>query len=171
MTKPITELINLINEPNRSRCSQLLADYSERFALAPGSKTKHQAWPGGYLDHVAEIMNLAKILYETTSSIRQLPFSLGSAILVLFLHDLEKPFKYVEPTMHFQDDTAKENFISDMIARYSIKLSDDEQNALKYIHGEGHDYNSNTRVQGPLAAFVHICDTWSARIWFDFPKK
>jgi len=44
-------------------------------------------------------------------------------------------------------------------------------NALKYVHGEGNDYNPEVNVQGPLAAFVHCCDTFSARVWPDFPKE
>jgi hypothetical protein len=47
------------------------------------------------------------------NNFRPLGFSLSDAILILFLHDLEKP----------------------------------------------------------LAAFVHLCDTTSARIWPDFPKR
>lgn len=171
MTKTLSELITLIDEPNRSACLQMLLDHSDRFQQSPGSQTKHQAWPGGYIGHLEEIMNIAVMLHETMGQIRALPFSVSDACLVLFLHDLEKPFKYVEPKQTFTDDAAKENFIEGLIHEYRIILSNEQKNALKYVHGEGDDYHPTERIAGPLAAFVHICDTWSARIWFDFPKK
>ena len=171
MQKPLAELIMLIDEPNRSKCEKMLSDHSERFSIAPGSLTKHQAWPGGYLDHLAETMNLAVILYKSMNSERALPFSISDTILVLFLHDLEKPFKYVEPKKEFLGANAEHDFVNSIVQEYNIELSDDHRNALKYIHGEGADYHPTKRIAGPLAIFCHMCDFASARIWFDFPKK
>ena len=87
--------------------------------------------------------------------------------MILFLHDLEKPFKYVVPKTGFHSDKEKEEFIYRLIAKYDIVLNDEQKNALKYIHGEGSDYSPTERIQLPLAAFCHMCDVASARIWFD----
>lgn len=170
MPKTLLQYIETIPERNRTACIQMFNDHEDRFLQSPGSKVKHQAWPGGYIGHLEETMSIAKDLYEILSRDDVLPFSIADAILVLYLHDLEKPFKYIQPKTSFLNDAAKESFIGDMIARYGITLTADHQNALKYIHGEGYDHNSNDRIQGPLAAFVHCCDTISARIRFDFPK-
>jgi len=39
-------------------------------------------------------MNIATELYKNLGSHRPLSFSLSDALLILFLHDLEKPWKY-----------------------------------------------------------------------------
>lgn len=116
-------------------------------------------------------MNFAKNLYELMDSGRRLPFSISDALLILYLHDIEKPFKYVPPIREFKSDNEKKEFLMEIVFKYNFKLTDDHLNALKYIHGEGDDYNPTERLQGPLAAFVHICDVASARIWFDYPKN
>jgi hypothetical protein len=74
---------------------------------APGSTKNHQAWEGGYIDHITEVMNIAHWLY--TSSPRPLPFGLADALEVLFLHDLEKPWKFTnayQPLGTFEDFAA-----------------------------------------------------------------
>jgi hypothetical protein len=173
MTTSLDQYLLYIEQPNRDRCKKLLKEHYERFSQAPGSLAKHQAWKGGYLDHLEETMSFAVNLYIIMSSSkrRKLPFTLSSAILVLFLHDLEKPFKYVEPKREFEDDLAKKGFVVKMLFDYHIVLTKEEKNALTYIHGEGSDYHPTQRIQNELAAFTHICDTVSARIWYDYPKK
>jgi hypothetical protein len=168
--KYLRELLNYIEEPNRDKCLSLFSDNKDRFEASPGSLTKHQAWTGGYIHHLEETMNFGIGLYKMMNDYRELDFTLSDVILVLFLHDLEKPFRYVEPKQEFSSDQDKESFIQNVITQYRIVLAPEHLNALKYIHGEGDDYSRTERVQGPLAAFVHICDVASARIWFDFPK-
>jgi hypothetical protein len=87
-------LVELIDEPARSGCRQLLSEQHQLFQSAFGSSHNHQAWPGGYFDHVQEVLNLAVVLYEALAPLRPLPFSLSDALLVLLLHDLEKPWAY-----------------------------------------------------------------------------
>ena len=159
------QYIQIIDEPNQSKCLQLYLDNKERFDKAPGSLVKHQAWEGGYLDHMIETMEFAFNLHVMMKHKRVLPFTIPDALLVLFLHDLEKPFKYVEPKTKFGSDKDKEDFIEGLIHQYGIVLTAEQKNALKYIHGEGNDYSPTERIQGPLAAFCHMCDVASARIW------
>ena len=59
----------------------------------------------------------------------------------------------------------------EQISKYKFKLNDSHINGLKYVHGEGNDYDKNVNVQKPLAAFVHSCDVFSARIWMDESKN
>src|SRR5690606_18738444 len=73
----------------------LWEDNIEKFNKAPGSTNNHQAWEGGYMDHICEAMNTACALYSALNSRRPLPFTLGDALLCLYLHDIEKPWKYV----------------------------------------------------------------------------
>lgn len=166
------DLILLIDKPNRFSCLKLLQDHKEIIETAPGSLTKHQAWKGGYKDHLEETMNFAICLFTMMDEKRTLPFTLSDALTILFLHDIEKPFKYSREKMIFLNTEAEKwEFLKKMIAQYEFKIAEEYWNALKYIHGEGRDYHRTERVQGPLAAFVHICDTASARIWYDYPEK
>ncbi|MBX4190352.1 hypothetical protein KW791_03615, partial [Candidatus Parcubacteria bacterium] len=90
-------MIEKIDPPNRNVCKIILQDNRKLFQTVPGSTNNHQAWPGGYWDHVREIMNIAIVNHKGLSELRPLPFSLSDALLVVFLHDLEKPWKYDIP--------------------------------------------------------------------------
>lgn len=90
----LNDVIKFIDEPNRQICFRFLEENKELLEKSKGSKTKHQAWEGGYLDHVCETMNIAILLFESFKSTkREIPFLLSEALLVLFLHDTEKPWK------------------------------------------------------------------------------
>jgi hypothetical protein len=174
----LTELLELIEEPNQEICRRVQNENAELFELAPGSGHNHQFWNGGYTDHITETMNIAVQLYGVFDSMRPLPFSLSDSLLVLYLHDFERPWRYIkkegEWTLH-PDLADQENqavpFAQSKIEEYGFILDDQIQIALKYIEGEKKDYSPKKRSQTPLAAFAHICDTWSARGWFDFPSE
>ena len=132
----------------------------EFFKTAAGSSHNHQAWPGGYLDHVRETMNIAIRLHEAFHD-RGFDFFLGDALLVLFLHDLEKPYNTPWPSKEYRRE-----FRSHLIREAGITLSPEQENALEYVEGE-HDYSNKERKMGPMAAFCHMCDIASARIWYN----
>src|SRR5918998_3302271 len=90
------QLLQRVDEPYRSAFLRLLAEYGGLFKSARGSSHNHQAWAGGYADHVREVMNTAVVLYGALAQLRPLPFSLSDALVVLFVHDLEKPWAYEE---------------------------------------------------------------------------
>lgn len=172
----IEGLLTLIEEPNRTACRRFLKDNLALMETTQGSVHNHQAWPGGYKDHIQEIMNIAKVLYETYNAMRPLPFSLSDALLVVFLHDVEKLWKYVRgddgqmqhvPSMRTKE--AEHAFRAAKFAEYEFVLTEDQLNGLKYAEGEIRDYNPRERMMHPLAALCHCADVTSARIWFDHP--
>lgn len=175
----IEELIKLIDEPHRNICKKILADHRELFEKTPGSTHNHQTWPGGYIDHVTDGMNYGRHLYAFDKAFgRPLPFSLSDALLIFFLHDIEKPWRIFvlesgEAVNREGFDTKKafKKFHEDKLAEYGLKLSADQMNALTYVEGEHNDYSSKHRVMNELAAFCHKIDNWSARGWFDYPKE
>lgn len=169
----LDELLEMIDEPNRSSCKRVYSENKALFEKAKGSNVKHQAWEGGYLDHIRDVMNIAVRLYDDLNSCRPLPFSLSDSLLVLYVHDLEKPWKYggtKEEKAEVNSFPDYKDFIESKIDEYGFQLTDEHWNGLQYVHGEGADYDPNRNVQGPLAAFVHSCDTISARIWHESPK-
>jgi hypothetical protein len=172
----IPELVELIDEPYREACQRIIWDHEGRMKSTPGSSGNHQAWEGGYWDHVRECMNMASVYYDVDSSLRPLPFSKSDALLILFLHDLEKPWRFER-----QEDETKENpdlrtkpqkraYREKMLKRYDIKLSSHLENAFIYAEGELDAYSNENRAMNELAVFCHTIDYKSARQWHDYPQ-
>jgi hypothetical protein len=166
----ITSLMALIPDPNRANLWAIVRDNNELFRVAPGSSHNHQAWEGGYIDHVTETMNIACQLYRTLN-VRRLPFSLSAALEVMFLHDIEKPFAERLKAEERYTKAARKGFRADMIHQYGIRLTAEQENALRYVEGVPDcEYTPGERTMGELAAFVHCCDILSARLWHDKGK-
>lgn len=122
------------------------------FNTVVGSGGNHQSWEGGYSDHINQCFELASRMYD----IARFPFTFESVILVLYFHDIEKLWRGT--------DFDKEKYYTDVLPNeFSIIFTEEELNALKYIHCEGNDYQKDKRVMNELAAFCHSCDTLSAR--------
>ncbi len=172
----VEELIEMIDEPNRSACLRILRDNRVLFQTVQGSTNNHQAWPGGYIDHVREIMNVVVVLYRTLNALRPLPFPLSDALLVTYLHDLEKPWKYeivqdgtLNEIAALRTKEAQHAFRFAKLAEYGVELTEEQRNGMLYVEGELASYSSRRRVMGPLAGLCHLADVTSARIWFDHP--
>jgi hypothetical protein len=174
----LDELIDLIDEPNRSACKCILDEHRPLFETARGSTHNHQTWDGGYIDHVTDGMNFGRHLYPFMVSFgRPLPFSLCDALLVFFLHDLEKPWRILVDAAGGASNrkglSTKEEFKAFREAKlveYGISLTPEQLNGLTYVEGEYRDYSSKRRVMNELAAFCHMMDNWCARGWYDYPK-
>ncbi|MEC9292301.1 MAG: hypothetical protein VX730_07870 [Pseudomonadota bacterium] len=172
-------LIQQINDPRQNVLLQIYRDFHDLFHTAPGSTHNHQAWPGGYADHIAEGLRINDVTYDGMEQIRPLPFTKGSAAVTFFFHDIEKIFKFADPTdprvAHWHTELQhvvpkywefiKKRIILELMKTYDFELTDNEWNALKYTHGEGDDYTNTHRVSCPLAAHVGNCDRASARLW------
>lgn len=73
---------------------KILNENRELFQTIQGSTHNHQTFKGGYYSHVLDCMNYAFYLYDFDASFgRPLPFSKSDVILIMFLHDLEKPWR------------------------------------------------------------------------------
>ena len=188
----LAELLNLI--PDNEPLKQLLKDNWKRMLQAPGSTHNHQAWSGGYLDHVVETMNIAcrlwRAFFHTGTRLKK-PFVLADALVVMFLHDLEKPFKdkpnkktkvgsydafaaqlvIEEGAGYLTPKIVRRRFRDSLAAAYGVVLTAEQKNALQYVEGEYEDYTSKERKMGELAAFCHCCDILSARLWHDRGKE
>lgn len=172
----VDDLLGLLGEPNRTACKNLLADNIELFKRVQGSTHNHQAWPGGYYDHVSEVMNIGFKIYNLFGTVRRMAFPVSDLMLVLFLHDVEKPWKYeigldgqLQHRPGMETKQQHQEFRLQKLAEYGIVLTPEHENGLKYAEGEISDYSNRERKMGPLAAMAHMADVASARIWFDYP--
>ena len=174
----IPQLIDFIDEPHRSICHNILSDNQTLFEQTPGATHNHQQWAGGYIDHLTDGMNYTRHLYAFDKAFgRPLPFSLSDALLIFYLHDLEKPWRIITDaggrTANRQGLTTKaefKRFRENKLADYGLKLTPYQQNGLTYVEGELDDYSSTKRVMNELAAFCHKVDCWCARAWYNYPK-
>ncbi len=174
----VEEMIEMIDEPEQSACKQMLQENWKLFQTVWGSSANHQAWEGGYFDHIQEVMNIAVATYQFYNAIRPLPFLLSDALLVLFVHDIEKPWKYelgsdgklqyIQPLF---TKNAQHKFRLHKLTEYGINLTPEQEKAMRYVEGEGEDYSNKQRVMSSLGAFCHIADISSARIWFEYPLE
>ena len=165
-SKTCEDFLNELSDHRRDQISRFHNNYRTEIEASWGSQSKHQAWPGGYIDHLAETFRMAEVLYESLSRLHDLPFSRDSAIVVLYFHDVEKIWKY---TTGLPKGFDKEQFLFGTLQEeFDIVFSPEEVNALKFIHGESAtEYDPQKRLMGRLAAFCHSIDTMSARMWYD----
>lgn len=173
----LNELIGMIDAPNLNICQKFLDENEDLIKIARGSSYNHQAWEGGYLDHLTETMNIAVLLYGSMNNQRELEFSLSDSLLVLFLHDIEKPWRFIKTESGWIYNSNLMNkekqvwpFVCEKINEYGFVLTENHWNGIKYVEGEKRDHMQERRVNRPLAAFAHLCDTISARIWYDYPE-
>jgi hypothetical protein len=157
---------------------------SEILSARGSSGGNHQAWEGGLHDHLVHCFVLAKDLYKLfherigpgphagqhingVHDPRPIPFSLESAIVVLYFHDIEKIFKYGNKPRRYPERLIEAKdawYLGILPTKYGIVFDEQEYNALKYAHGEGDDHRKDQRVASPLAGFIHAIDYLSARV-------
>lgn len=143
--RTVEELITLLPRATHEGCTHMRTFFREQCGDAPGSSHNHQTRKGGYFDHITDIMNYACFLYEQMSTLRPLPFSLSSALLVLFLHDIEKPIKYTPALQARAEGKSNEQIRQELIDEYAIIMTDEERNGYSHVHGEIHDYRGDAR--------------------------
>lgn len=156
---------------NAPKLQRILDDNSAIIAKAKGSANNHQPWPGGFLQHISDTLDFASHIFSIE---RVFPFTWSSVVLVLVLHDIEKPFVQdrmaKDSQMPIWSKEQRANFREDLILVYNIELTAEERTALKYVEGEGQDYSPNKRIMNELSALCHAADILSARLWHSSSK-
>lgn len=118
----ISDVIGLMkDDKTRESLSRMYAHFKERMEEAPAGAKHHHHWPGGYAQHVREVMISAVMIYKGLCQIK--PFfnvTLDDIIIVTFLHDLEK----VETYILREDPPATDrqiNYIKDFVKRGELQ--------------------------------------------------
>lgn len=171
------ELLQMI-QPGTTRIGlyDIYHKFHANFVKAQGSEHNHQEWEGGYLDHVVETMNVARLLFTTMNDKRHLPFTISDVLVVMFLHDIEKAFpdrivNTMNNTVHFTRAAAKDKVREELFQELGIYhiINELQLRGLKNVEGEKNEYTNKRRSMTPLSAFCHMCDIASARLWYDRP--
>jgi hypothetical protein len=76
--KPEKRLLGYLRRCEEDPCYDAILkfhhDHLDLMRRAKGSKNKHQAWEGGYIDHLVECMMIGELTYENLECIREIPF-------------------------------------------------------------------------------------------------
>lgn len=160
MTDHIAEIISSEFDERSDAVLKYHLTHLPLMLRAKGSSSKHQAWEGGYYDHIYDLLEIAQEMKAGFLG-RKFPFALSSALIVLYFHDIEKMFKYSDG---LPAEWNKDFYLEEVLPELGIRLTPEELHAIKYVHGEGDDYGPD-RVMSELAAFCHAADVLSARLW------
>lgn len=174
----ILDMLEMMEDPYRKPCRRSYLENEPLFRAVRGSTHNHQTWLGGYHDHIEDAMNKAiREFRDELVTGRTMPFTLSDALVGVYLHDFEKPWRFRrlpngvwENSGLMQTKPERQAFREAKMAEYGIVVSPMIANAIKYAEGEGDDYRHDRRVMNELAALVHICDVYSARLRHDYPR-
>jgi len=158
----LAKYIGSIEGKNQETLMNLIVDNFDRFIQAPGALKSHQPWEGGFLDHLLDMITIGEAIY----GLADVPFSWGDLVFVILMHDIEKPFRYIEPAMPCVGASNKQIYAW-IGEKYNFDFSPMHINALTYAHGENEHYIPHERVMNELAGYLHACDVISARSHFD----
>lgn len=170
-------LVDRTDERNQAAVRVIYHKYWELIRDAPGSSHNHQAWQGGYLEHIRQVNHFVDRIYSLWVDLgvfASLPeeerFTLGEALTVTSLHDIEKPFRtilgpdgkpIIDPNLATkqQRDAFKWAFFEE----HGIDLNPNQQNAMKYVEGFYPDYLPTRRIICPMGVIAHAADLMSGR--------
>lgn len=183
ITPSFEDWLDRIDEPNQEAVNYFFedSDNAMRVGWAPGSRAAHHAWEGGYKEHLRQTMMIVAQnypLFVGTGRAEELSedeaFTLSDALVVMFLHDIEKLFIYdfddagnVVSLVHVTKAERKQ-FQRAIIEHYGFILTPTMENALLHVEGVRDEYYiPGERVDQPLAALCHAADNLSARGFYD----
>jgi hypothetical protein len=172
------QIINKLDPHNKKAFRSFVRENQKLIETAQGSLSKHQAWKGGYIDHLTECANIFMLLCSALESTgRQLCTALSCGLLVILLHDTEKLWAYkkgsdgkLEYAEELKSKPARADLRNEIIMHYGFTLTPQMENAMLYIEGENEAY-SKRKVMGELAALCHVADVLSARYWPNYPLE
>lgn len=184
--EPILNMINSIGE------SYLLSP-------ASGKKWHHNAFPGGYIDHVNRVVRYALKqyeLYETMGGV--IDFTLEELIFSALFHDLGKTGDGTKENYIIQNDKWRQDKLQEMytynpdldfmlipdrslfiLQKYSIPVSQQEFLGIRLHDGVFDDANKayyfsnmeSSRFKSNLVAILHTADFLASKVEYDLQHK
>lgn len=168
------KIVQLINSPNKNPIIGAYVEYAELFAIAPGSRKKHQSWSGGYLDYVVYSTNIALKKNDSDIEIGYKYDDVGDIPLIMLLKNIGRVKKYEKTNEGWKyviEAIQKEyQFFDQIVQSFGFYLKENHENALEFFHGEGiKSKQMGTRAMKHLAALCNIANTHTTRIAYDRP--
>jgi hypothetical protein len=187
-----------ISEPRRSQLLDFYSRYSERIMMMPASHKKeyHNAFPGGYVDHVLRVIDCALKLNDVwiTMGVDDSTYTKEELVFAALNHDLGKlgdaeNESYIPQTDQWRKDKLGEDYTFNnklafasvpdrglfLLQQHDIKYTFNEMIAIQTHDGLYDDGNKKYLMtwspeQKPRTALpfiIHQADLMAARIEFE----
>jgi hypothetical protein len=187
-----------IVEPRRSQLKEFYNKYQERIIMMPASYKKeyHNAFPGGYVDHVVRVIDCALKVNEVWKQmgVDQSTYTTEELVFSALNHDLgkigdENHESYIPQTDQWRKDKLGEDYMfNDALAFASVpdrSLFLLQQNNIQYtfnemvaiqthdgIYDEGNKkylmtFNPAQKPRTSLPFIIHQADLMASRIEFE----
>jgi hypothetical protein len=187
-----------IAEPRRSQLKQLYDNYQERIIMMPASYKKeyHNAFPGGYVDHVIRVIDSSLKVNEVWKEmgVDQSTYTTEELVFSALNHDLgkigdEKHESYIPQTDQWRKDKLGEDYMfNDALAFASVpdrSLFLLQSNGIQYtfnemvaiqthdgIYDEGNkkylmSFSPGQKPRTSLPFILHQADLMASRIEFE----
>jgi hypothetical protein len=187
-----------ISEPRRSNLKAFYEQYAERIMLMPASHKKeyHNAFPGGYVDHVLRVVLCAFKLNEiwVDMGVDTSTYTFEELVFATLNHDLGKMGdteneSYIPQTDQWRKEKLGEDYkFNDRLAytsvpdrslfllnQHNIQYTQNEMLAIKLHDGLYDDANKpyliswspETKPRTALVYIVHQADLMASRIEFE----
>jgi len=173
MDREFADLIDLIDEPRRSKVLEMFADLWDRFSMAPASAKFHGSFKGGLLEHTFNVVEASRSLWALYQAQKPLKTTLESLTFCALVHDIGKigtmtENLYVDVGMGKFDYS--KNFRIDhelltlfWLSHYGIRVSADEMAAIYYHAGPYVDAHKKV-AETDLLMLLHSADNLSAKV-------
>lgn len=187
-----------ISEPRRSQLLDFYSQYSERIMMMPASYKKeyHNAFPGGYVDHILRVVDCAIKLNDVwvEMGVDNSTYTKEELIFAALNHDLgkigdEEHESYVPQTDQWRKDKLGEDYTFNtklafasvpdrglyLLQQHDIKYSFNEMIAIQThdgLYDEGNKkylmaWTPEQRPRTSLPFIVHQADLMASRIEFE----
>lgn len=87
--KTFEEMLAMLSQECMAKVMAFHARYAKEFSVMPASLRRHHSWPGGYSEHVLEVMNNALII-DANVPLPRKNYTKDDLILASYFHDIDK---------------------------------------------------------------------------------
>ena len=198
----ISRIDTYITEPRCTQLKEFYEKYQERIALMPASYKKeyHNAFPGGYVDHVIRVIDGALKINEVWNEmgVDQSTYTIEELVFSALNHDLGKigdegKQYYIPQTDAWRRDKLSEMYSNNpelpfmlvqdrslyLLQKNNIVLSQNEYLAIKLHDGLYDDTNKpyyisfspDSKLKSNIGYILHQADFLASKIEFDAWKS
>lgn len=190
-----------ISSPRKEQVLEMINSFSDNYVMAPASTKTwyHNAFPGGYLDHVNRVVKFAlkqKQVYEDLSGL-PIDFTDEELVFAALFHDLGKLGTSDNPGYLKQTDKWRQDKLSEMytpnkdlqfmpvqdrslftLQNYGIRVTNKEYLGIRAHDGLYDESNKpyyighqeSSKLKTNLVYILHIADFLASKVEYDLWK-
>lgn len=195
------KIINNFITDRKDAVLKMLEDLGERYVMAPasGKSWYHNAFPGGYVDHVNRVVKYAlkqKELYADMEG--EIDFTDEELVFSALFHDLGKigdptMENYIKQNDKWRQDKLHEMYTNNpdlqfmlipdrslfLLQHYGVRVSQKEYLAIRTHDGVFDDankayffsHNPNSRMKTSIVNILHSADFLASKVEYDIWKR